>query len=307
VSSGEATGPVERSSDDVEFFLLITSAEDGRCARLLIESLRAFGGSLGRAPVRAYVPGPELAAGAVPRIDGAEFVPLEIDDPIARYPFGAKVLACARAEEAAGDRRGSLVWVSPQCLIVNAPDLFRLPRGKDAAFRPVHIRNVGARADAPLDDYWRAVHRAVGLDGETWSVETLVDPEPIRPYFNTHLFSVDPSEGLLRAWLSHFRAMVEDEAFQSGPCSGGLRKVFLHQAILSALAARALGRERIRELPLGYSYPLHFHSRVPPAVRPRALNELVCPVYEGAYEHPATLGGIAVDQPLRGWLERARS
>lgn len=301
MSGEEASRIPGRSPDGVVFFLLVTSAEDARCAGLLIDSLRAFGGPLGDAPVWAFVPGGGPAAGP---LDGAELVRFEIEEPLARYPFGAKVLVCARAEEEAEGRCGSLVWMSPQCLVVNPPDLLRLPRGIGAAFRPVHIRNVGARADAPLDGFWRAVYVEVGLDDPSWSVESLVDSEAIRPYYNTHLFSSDPSVGLLRAWLAHFRAMVEDDAFQGGPCADGLHRVFLHQAILSALAAKALGRRRIRELPIEYSYPLHFHSRVPPAVRPRALNELVCPVYEGAYEHPGTLGGIAVDGRLSDWLER---
>jgi len=249
-----------------------------------------------------WVFAPSAAAG-VPVLDGAEIVPLEVDDALGRYPFGAKVLACARAEEAAACRYGSLVWLSPQCLIVDAPDLLEPHRGIGAALRPVHIRNVGSRTDRPPDDYWRAIYRTVGLDDAPFSVESLVDPEAIRPYYNTHLFSVDPSAGLLRVWLSHFRSMVADDAFQDGPCADGLHKVFLHQAILSALVTKSLGPERISELPLEYSYPLHLHSRVPPAVRPRALNQLVCPVYEGAYEHPVTLGGMAVEDPLDAWLE----
>jgi hypothetical protein len=307
VTNDAVGGTALPSSDNVEFFLLVASREDARCARLLIGSLRAFGGGLGGAPVWTFVPRSSRAADDAPRIEGAEVVPLEVDAPLAGYPFGAKVAACARAEEVAEDRCGSLVWMSPQCLIVNPPDLLRLPRGVGAALRPVHIRNVGVPAGGPLDVYWRAVYDAVGLDGAAWSVESLVDPEAIGPYYNTHLFSVDPSSGLLREWCSHFRAMIADEAFQGGPCADGLHRIFLHQAILSALAAKTLGRDRIRELPLEYSYPLHFHSRVPPAVRPRTLNELVCPVYEGAYSHPGTLGGITTDEPLLRWLEeRAR-
>lgn len=265
----------------------------------MIESLRAFGGPLGGSPVWVFV---QSAAG-VTAIGDAGIVPLETDSTLGRYPFGAKVLACARAEEMAAGQCRSLIWLSPQCLIVDSPDLLELPRGIGAAFRPVHIRNVGSRADGPLDEYWRCVYRTVGLDDASWTVESLVDPEVIRPYYNTHLFSVEPEVGLLRSWLDQFRSVVEDHAFQDGPCADGLHKVFLHQAILSALVTKALGRERTRELPLGYSYPLHFHERVPEALRARDLNGLVCPVYEGAYEHPVTLGGIAVREPLSTWLD----
>jgi hypothetical protein len=251
------------------------------------------------ASVSAFVPGADSMA----PVGGATMVPLEVDDALFEYPFGAKVLAAARAEEIASENEGSLVWMSPQCLVVGRPDLLRLSGGARAALRPVHIRNVGSRADGPPDEYWAAVYRSVGLDDASWSVTSLVDPEVIRPYYNTHLFSVDPKLGLMRSWLDRFRAMVADAPFQAGTCSDPVRKVFLHQAVLSALVTKVLGWERILELPLEYSYPLHFHGRVPPSVRPRALNDLICPVYEGAYEHPATLGGLAVEEPLRAWLE----
>lgn len=289
-------------AERTRFFLLVSSRDDERCARLLLESLRAFGGALSGCPVWAFVPGEASDPGRAPAIGDARVVSLEVDPRLDGYPFARKVTACARAEEMASGEDRSLVWLSPQCLFVDSPQLLGLRSGIGAAFRPVHIRNVGSRAAEPLDGFWRAVYRVVGLDGAPWTVESLVDSEVIRPYYNTHLFSVDPSAGLLRTWLERFRSMVADRAFQEGPCADGLRKVFLHQAVLSALVSKVFGRERIRELPLEYSYPLHLHSKVPPALRPRVLNELVCPVYEGAYEHPATLGGLDALEPLASWL-----
>ncbi len=79
-------------------------------------------------------------------------------------------------------------------------------------------------------------------------------------------------------------------------------RIFLHQAILSALAAKNLGRERIRLLPPAYSYPLHLHPQVPTGRQPGRLNDLVCPVYEDAFEFPVTFNGLQIDQPLRSWL-----
>ena len=72
--------------------------------------------------------------------------------------------------------------------------------------------------------------------------------------------------------------------------------------ILSALLTKRLDWGRMRILPPEYSYPLHFHHRVPPSLRPQILNSQVCPVYEEAFRYPDTLNGLEASEPLRSWL-----
>jgi hypothetical protein len=292
------------------FFTLVGTERQAQHARLLVESLRAFGGRLGDCAVWVLYHDqagldPDFLAGACRDLEGVHLVPLAMEDGF-RYWFSAKVQACAQAEEMAGSRVRSLVWVGPECLIVRPPLLFDLtaPAGASsvAAFRTVHHVNVGSLAREPLDPFWSAVYRLVGLDEAPFTIESFVDMREIRPYWNTHCFSVDPACGLLQAWREGFRDMVADEAFQAGPCRDELHRIFLHQAVLSALVARRVDRERIRALPPEYSYPLHMHDQVPAARRAQALNDLVCAVYE----EDLPLDGIRVQEPLRSWLgERA--
>ncbi|MBN1954458.1 MAG: hypothetical protein JW900_05330 [Anaerolineae bacterium] len=70
----------------------------------------------------------------------------------------------------------------------------------------------------------------------------------------------------------------------AGPCRDELHRVFLHQAILSTLAAKLPDWERVW-LP-------------PPERRARKLNGLVNAVYEDAFPWSQ----IEVDKPLRSWL-----
>jgi len=57
-------------------------------------------------------------------------------------------------------------------------------------------------------------------------------------------------------------------------------------------------------LPPEYSYPLHLHQEIALDRRANFLNSLVCPVYEGMYQHPDTLNGIGVQEPLLSWIEK---
>ena len=288
--------------EEIRFAVAVGSAEGARHAGLLIESLRSFGGRLSECPVWVFL----LDGASDPRgFDGLEevhVVALEMEEGLPRYYFAGKVYACSRAEELAGEGVRSLVWLSPLCLILNPPVLFDLGVPFDAAFRPVHIRNVGSPAGEPLDGFWKGVYRIVGIEDAPFTVESYVGRQKIRPYFNTHLFSIDPSKGLLREWWKLFKTMVADQEYQSRHCGDEVHRIFLHQALLSALLTQRLERERIRVLPPEYSYPLHLHQEVPADRRPRTLNSLVSPVYEEAFRYPDTLNGLAVEEPLRSWL-----
>jgi hypothetical protein len=223
---------------------------------------------------------------------------LSWEEELSGYPLGDKVRACAHGEQMAGPGIRSLVWVNPECLILRPPVLFQLRVELGAAFRPVHIRNIGSPAREPLDDFWQEICQTVGAEDLRGEVESFVDAQRLRPYYNTHCFSVDPARGLCTAWLNHFSALVSDRDFQAGPCRDELHRIFLHQATLSALVAERLGGERVRLLPPEYGYPLHLHRRVPPERRAQKLNYLTCAVYEESQD----LMEVDANEPLKAWL-----
>ena len=291
------------------FLILFRSEAGERLARTVIEGLRTFGGSLGDSPVWAFLLDPDRVSHALPDLEGVHRFPLVVEASCPPYPFVEKVYACARAEEMAGPETRSLVWLSLDCLVVRPPVLFDLgpvagTPSAEAAFRPVHHQNVGSPAHEPPDDFWRGIYRALEIDDMPHTVESFVDAQTLRPYFNTHCFAFSPVVGLGRAWWAYFKALVTDEAFQAGPCRDEPHQVFLHQAILSTLVAKLLPWERVRLLPPEYNYPLNLLDEMPPHLRVPTLNSLVNAVYEDAFPW----GQIEVQEPLRSWLvERVSS
>jgi hypothetical protein len=265
--------------------------------------IRSFGGALSGCPILLFESQPEAADPWRSGEAGVKVFPLIVPDDLEGYPLAAKVYACARAEDRARESGArSLIWIDRCCLVVGPPVLFDLGGSFDAAVRPVHHRNVGISAGAPLDEYWQQVYEAVGIRDTSAVVETFVEAERIRAYFNTHAFAVNPGKGLLREWYEVFRTLVGNEDFQSGPCRDESHRIFLHQAVLSALLAAAVEWTRIRILPPEYNYPYNLHDSVPAARRARALNDLVTVVYEGRPLDPAAVGDIEIREPLRSWL-----
>ncbi len=138
----------------------------------------------------------------------------------------------------------------------------------EAAFRPVHIQNVGSLAAEPMDEFWETIYRTIGIEAYALHSPVLCRCPNAAPLFQyTSILQSTRPKGVLRLWLEYFKVLVADQQFQSGACSSELHQIFLHQAILSTLVAKLLPLERIRLLPSEYSYPLHLHHKVPPAHR----------------------------------------
>lgn len=283
---------------------LVRSPKERACARMLIDSIRSFGGALSHVPIWLFEADPQAAPWRNLESDDVRVIALHVPDTVRHYYFADKVYACAQAEEMATSDVQSLIWIDPACLVIRPPLLLSLDGSFDAAVRPVHIRNVGLPPAEPLDGFWKQVFMEAGVDDIESTVETFVDGQRIRSYFNSHAFAITPSTGLLRQWFECFESLVCDEAYQKDSCQDQAHQVFLHQAIWSALLATRLDPQRIRILPPDYSYPYNLHQSVPPDRRAAALNDLVCVAYEDRSLDPTAVDDIDIQEPLWSWLNQ---
>ena len=288
--------------DQTIFLIKVRTAAGRRAARLLIESIRAFGGELSGCSIWLFEADPQGTPCQELENATVRIVPLDLPEYLLHYDFGDKVYACACAEQLAPAGVSSLVWIDLSCLVVNPPVLYNLGRTLDAAVRPVHIRNIGLLATDPLDAYWKRIYESVGVVDIETTLESFVDRQSIRAYFNTHAFAINPAKGLLRRWLECFEELARDPAFQAGACRDELHQIFLHQAVLSALIAASLNPDRVRILPPEYNYPYNLHQSLTPERRAEAFNDLVSFTYEDRTLNPASMGDIEIREPLRSWL-----
>ena len=282
--------------------IFLTAASAGRltATRLLIDSLRSFGGELAEAPFWIFATSPEAVHSL--EDEHTHAFPLVLPEVVSAYPFGDKVAACARAEELAPAGTRSLAWIDPTCLIVQPPVLFQLGAGSEAAFRPVHIRNIGLPPSEPLDAFWKGIYAACGVKDIGTTVTSFVDGQLLRTYFNSHGFAINPALGLMERWYELFQRLVRDKQFQSAACADERHQVFLFQALLSTLVATSMDPTWMRLLPDTYNYPYNLQERIPADRRLAALNETVCFTYEERSIHPKAITGIEVREPLRAWL-----
>lgn len=294
---------MEQSANSSVIFVSTASSAYGRaCLRVLIDSLRSFGGEIGQSPFWIFDSHPDHMRCRELEGERVEVFPLHVPDTIRHYLFADKVFACAKAESRMAGKAGALVWIDPICLVMNPPVLYNLEEAYDAAFRPVHIRNVGLPVDMPLDTFWQGIYQTVGVPDIAFTVESFVDQKKLRAYFNSHAFAVNPSLGVMQRWLEGFQTLVCDQEFQASACQDEAHQIFLFQALLSVFLVTSIDPQRIRILPTTYNYPYNLQQSLPPERRAKSLNELVSCTYEDRLIDPAVVEDIEIEEPLRTWL-----
>lgn len=280
-------------------------------ARLLVGSLRAWGGALGNAPVFCMVPGKLESIPESTRTwltgSGCGLVPFRPDARLDALPLATKVRAAAAAERLTRSRSDVLVWLDPDTVIIREPSELLLPAGTVVAATPVHHRLVGLPWHHEPDGYWSALYALCGADPhQNFAVDTIVDREPIWPYFNAGLIVVRPGAGILAAWKDNLASAITDPAVQSALASSGEgHRTFLHQAVLAATIMGRAGGGGFFQLSPGYNYPAHMHSACPPGIAPKKLDDLYTLRYDQWSIAPKPEGyRIPVPGSMKAVLER---
>lgn len=289
-------------------------------ARLLVRSIRRFGGRWADAPIHTFAPRAGRGIGETTRalfdahgvVHHDELLNADFDD----YGVGNKIFAAARAEELAAE--DVVVFLDTDTVLLAEPAELALPDGVDAAVRPVefhrwgeppvgdarwltrHRRASSAGEDEPGDEYWRRMYELCGVEARPF-VETSCDRVRIRAYANSGLVAVRRTAGLFAQWLRDFRTLA---AANHRPWNGDMH--YMDQLSLAATLARVW--ERVRLLDGRYNYPLVGRPLLAEPLRSARLDELVHVHYNRYFHVDGFLATL--DPPLEregvvaGWLQQ---
>ena len=291
--------------DQVMFATLAASPTSFRKTRILLDSLKDFGGKMFRAPLivvhpdRPDVTGDDARPLNLPDVDMVPF-PMsrqETDFPLAAVPIGA-----AAAEKAVVGKAENLVWLLEDTVALRSPSAFVLPTGKQYAYRPVHHTNIGSLWKARPDRFWAAIYRHCKVQPvRLFPMDTCVRDNTIRPYFNAGCQSTRPRNGLFSRWCELFRRLCRHPDF-GGFFANPAYAVFMHQAVLAGVVLHSFLPAQLHELPESYNYPLHLHADYPREFRPTRLSDLVTCRYETFDELKRALAFLAADEPVKTWI-----
>lgn len=291
----------------VAAFVVYPGSQAETDARLLIESVRAFGGALSKMTLWCLVPSTKLELSKPFRdlLDraGVQLVLFDAESDLIRFPLALDVAAAGQAEQKARGESERLAWLGSNTVVFHEPNQFLIPDRKQVGYRPVHHVNIGLLARQALDPFWTRVYEECQVpDDRVFSMETHVDARTIRPYFNATSLVVRPEHGLFTTWREIFFKTYQKSDFLEFYRRDERYAVFIHQAILSGLILNMFRKRDLIQLPGTYNYPLHlWRDDVTPA-RPRRLADLVTVRHEGFYKDPAWRDKMPEGDDLKNWL-----
>jgi hypothetical protein len=275
-------------------------------ALLLAESIRAFAGGLSESPIWFYVTGDldELSIDVEDRLQAldVDLIPLKVDRGAAGFFFVPEVVAAAEAETRAEAEADIQVWLGSNTLVLHEPRDLVLPGGKSLGYRPVHHTILGSRIDAPLDAFWSLIYNRCGVSGDrVFPMKTHVDGNTLRPYINAGILATRPERRLIRRWRDAFLNLYRTPEFER--FYGDERyRIFMHQAVLSAVMLANFPRDELSELHATYNYPLHLYYEDATGRRPGSIEELVTIRHEGFYDDPDWERKMPAKEPLKKWI-----
>lgn len=281
------------------------SPEELYHTRVLVESIRAFGGALALSRVQVYVP-QELLAAKHPLIDslnmlGAEVIGGETPDEALAFPYAAKVYAAAQCEASVADKTAVLVWMDEDTIVLQEPGEFALPEHVALAYRTVMHKNIGSMWAEPVNAFWQRVYDKLAIsESSLFPMTTVASREEIRPYINAGLLVVRPERGLLRGWAQDFEKLYSDSVLVDMASKDRLTAIFLHQVALLGPILRSLRRTEMSELPFAYNYPLFFDKMFGAPAPFNSLDSVVTLRYDAYFRQPE----VDWDKRLTGDVEK---
>jgi hypothetical protein len=274
---------------------------------VMVESLRTFGGELRNAPVWVYLPDtqPEIEKSIETRPVPAGVTLKRSSTPAdaRQFWFSGKVFAAALAESDAVGRYQLLVWLDPDVIFVKEPRDFLLPDSISLGYRPVMHKLIGSRYSEPPDQFWTRVYDKLGVASSSiFPVQTPIDQETIRAYFNAGLLVLRPEMGVLRKWPECFAILYTDTVFVDWCKQDQKKAVFLHQVALAGDILLTLRKTDMVELPATYNYPLFLKDKYPASQRPASLDDVVLFRHEFIFSQPAVLEQVKDSSRICQWV-----
>jgi hypothetical protein len=236
---------------------------------LCVSSLRAFGGALADASVYAFAPRPgsEPAPATVSALAdlNAEYVDEPLNPELGELPHANKVFVTAWAE--GGLDHDVLVFTDSDTVFLAEPSELA-PGGWDAAVRPVGSVNKGSTGEGHRNEAdWQTLYEVLEVDARPF-VETVVERERVRAYFNAGLVALRREAGLGTAWRDATLTLLDSSIADRAP----LRRQIDQLALGGILADRM---DRVKILPDTYSYPLPKRIKLPAEMQALDLADLV--------------------------------
>lgn len=225
-------------------------------SRLLVRSIRKYGGDLKHIPIISYQPriGKGISFKTKKFFDEHQVTinDLELNKEYADYPLANKPLVCSHAAKTLDS--DTIVFLDSDVLVVNSPMAFLLEDKIDVLLRPVDVKNIGTEDENdPNIEYWNKLYEICKVKDHR-RVSTFIGEKSILAYWNSGHIVNRKSSGLFQMWEENFRKVMS-EGLQ--PMDGIF---FVEQSTFAAtVCAMDL---KVATFSNDYNYPIHLQHSI---------------------------------------------
>jgi hypothetical protein len=286
--------PAAEKSGNLEPIIFTTCIETQQeilPARIMVESLRTFGGRFKDAPVWIYV-SQEFQAAQTESL--AQFASLAAEVRTAEAPENAtwfylarKVFAAAQAESAAKGNAAILARLDPDTIFIREPSEFILPEGKDLGYRPVFHRNICPLYDEPRDAYWSRAYEIMSIRRTAlFPMVTPADEDTIRPYFQAGCVVVRPERRIMKKWEEMLILLAGNPVIKEICEKEPRKRLFTFQVALTGAILNGVERDEMMEFSDRINYPIFFGEMFGAKRDFHDISDAVTVRYEHFFQNP---------------------
>lgn len=225
-------------------------------SKILISSIRQFGGSVKDCPIYSFQPrkSKKISKETILFFEKyyVNFIDIELNKNYDFYPLANKPMICAWAEQNIDSE--ILIFLDSDVVVFNQPNEMIDLGDCDVRLRPVDIKGTGSDGKTDFNmTYWDQLYKHIGVNQRNY-VTTTVDAKRILAFWNAgHIVSKRKS-GLYCKWKENFETLISKKLI---PSSG---LFFMDQ--ISLAATISAHNMKVAAFGPGYNYPIHLHHKL---------------------------------------------
>lgn len=240
-------------------------------SKLLVYSIRQFGGILKDAHIFSYKPrkGEALKRSTIAFFEknNVNYIDLQLNKKYTNYPLSNKPIVCAHRENQSN--ADVLIFLDSDSFFLKNPVFLQNINHGEVLIRPVDTSIIGSDKffSSPNGDYWKKLYHELRVHRNV-TVCTTIDNKEILEYYNSGMIISQVSNGLFQNWNDNFEKIMNLNLI---PNQGIF---FVEQSALSAtISAMNL---KVNILPKEYNCPVHLIDKCQnPAFRIDKFRDLV--------------------------------
>lgn len=221
-------------------------------SKLLVYSLRTFGGRFKDIPVYSYSPrkNRKISKDTISFFEQnqVEYIDLDLNTKFENYHFANKVeSACHRERNTKAD---ILVWLDSDIFFLNEPNEFTNFEGADVMLRPEDFVAMGtAHPEDKNALYWKKLYELLNVKVQR-KVFTTVTHKEILEYYQAGHIITKTSNSLFAKWKENYSRVMD---YGLEPLS------VADQTVISATVSQM--ELKVKQVHKGYNAPLNFNKK----------------------------------------------